>query len=233
MLYLGVSSHNPKVFDALKQGKIGLMDSQNNRERKDHGISWAGDNGCFLDKFNEKLWESWLERSLPYLDDCLFATVPDSLSDHKKTLKLFKHYKDRIRALGYPLAFVAQNGATPKNIPWDEIDVLFIGGDTAWKMGKKAIAVTDEARQRNKKVHVGRVNSYARYYYWYKAGADTVDGSFIAHAPEKNLLKVLLWSESLKNDIGPKLYKRLCECPCGKKYTSTYQLSGHKRICKL
>lgn len=232
MLYLGVGSHHPKIFEALKQQKIGLMDSQNNREKKDHGIIWAGDNGCFGDKFNEKLWQGWLERSTFYIEDCLFATVPDFLCNHKETLKMFRQYQNIPRDLGYPIAFVAQNGATPKNIPWDDIDVLFIGGDTEWKMGKKALSVTDAAKQNGKKVHVGRVNGYKRYYYWNEAGADTVDGSTFAFSPEKNLDKVLLWSDAIKSGSGPELYKRACVCACGKEYSSTYQINGHRRICK-
>ena len=33
-----------------------------------------------------------------------------------------------IRSLGHKVAFVVQNGATVDNVPWDEFDVLFVGG---------------------------------------------------------------------------------------------------------
>ena len=37
-----------------------------------------------------------------------------------------------------PAALAAQNGAEHIQLPWDEFDVLFLGGDTAWKLGAGA-----------------------------------------------------------------------------------------------
>lgn len=39
----------------------------------------------------------------------------------------------RSEHLGYPAALVAQDGLTDATTPWSDLDVLFLGGSTAWK----------------------------------------------------------------------------------------------------
>ena len=127
----------------------------------DAGFRWAADNGCFHG-LEPRSFQRMAER-LYGIPGCLFVVVPDVVADHAGTLARWRHWRDRVTALtGQPLAFVAQNGATPENVPWDEFAALFIGGDTAWKLGPQASQLTWEAHARGKWVHMGRVNSAER-----------------------------------------------------------------------
>jgi hypothetical protein len=71
--------------------------------------------------------------------------------------------------------------------------VLFLGGDTVWKLGEHARALTTEARQRGKWVHMGRVNSYKRLKYAHDIGCQSADGTYVAFGPDINLPKCLEW----------------------------------------
>jgi hypothetical protein len=80
-------------------------------------------------------------------------------------------------------------------VPWDEFDVLFLGGSTEWKLGEAAAALTAEAKSRGKHVHMGRVNSRKRYRYARSIGCDSVDGTYLVFGPTVNLPKLLSWLE--------------------------------------
>jgi hypothetical protein len=64
---------------------------------------------------------------------------------------------DRIRAVGYPAALVAQDGLEDLPICWSSFDALFLGGTTRWKLGSAAARFAQQARQRGVWVHMGRV----------------------------------------------------------------------------
>jgi hypothetical protein len=99
----------------------------------------------------------------------------------------------RIRTLGYPVAYVAQDGFEDVPAPWSEFDVLFLGGSTEWKLSHRARAATDEAKALGKRVHMGRVNSRKRYEIAKSWGCDSVDGTFLTFGPDKNLPQLLSW----------------------------------------
>ena len=116
-------------------------------------MPWAADNDCFqglshrqyclmLDRLQEALiaandgerrGECWHGRPL-------FVTVPDAVADSRTTAHLWGVWAHAVRQRGLPLAFVAQNGCDRPNMspPWYEFDAVFIGGDTAWKLGPEA-----------------------------------------------------------------------------------------------
>jgi hypothetical protein len=134
------------------------------------GTRWAADNGCFGDGFpGYGKWIGWLEGHAEHADRALFATAPDVFrpdlgrGDAKATLKRSLPWLPAIRALGYPTAFVAQEGSeNPGLIPWELVDVVFIGGGDEWKLGRGSQLVVDEALRRGRRVHMGRVNSLER-----------------------------------------------------------------------
>jgi hypothetical protein len=130
---------------------------------------------------------------------CLFATVPDVVSDHRGTMSRWDTWSPIVAARGFPVAFVAQNGSENGGIPWDELDVVFIGGDTNWKMSMSAFSIAREARERGKWVHVGRVNSLKRLREW-SAYGDSSDGTFLAFGPAKNAERVESWVEALRSE---------------------------------
>lgn len=123
------------------------------------GCKWAFDNGAFSDKFDFNQWIIKLVNRLPYRENCICVVIPDVPYNHEATRKKFYRYADFARALGYPVAFASQNGATPNNVPWDDFDVLFIGGDDNHKRGHEARELINEAKRRGMWVHVGRAST--------------------------------------------------------------------------
>jgi hypothetical protein len=197
MIWLGTSPHEPGVKRMLDRHDIGLL-CQPVSHLPQAGWIWAADNGCFSDKWDADRWLSWLHRPMPRAG-CLFATVPDVVANHRETMRRWDTWSPVVHATGFPVAFVAQNGSEDGGIPWDEVDAVFIGGDTEWKMSLHAFRIAREAKERGKWVHVGRVNSLKRLREW--AGyADSSDGTFLAFGPAKNSVRVEGWVEALRTD---------------------------------
>lgn len=149
------------------------------------GLPWAADSGRFAspDEYDDDTYLSWLAR-MP-VDRCLFATAPDVVADATTTLLLSAPMYRPIRQLGYPVALVAQDGLEHLRefIPWHDIDVLFIGGTTRWKLGVEAARLAYAAKGHGKRVHMGRVNSLRRLRYAASIGCDSADGTFLAFRP--------------------------------------------------
>lgn len=127
MLYLA-NPCGPAVTAAMHEGRLGYIDTPAQGNVRPDGVTWCADNGAFSDKFDEVKWWRFLNDNAYASGSCLFAVAPDVVGDAKATLARSLPWLPKIRALGYPAAFVAQNGADSLSIPWDELDVLFIGG---------------------------------------------------------------------------------------------------------
>jgi len=176
----------------MRDGRLGYIDTPAQGNRRPDGVAWAADNGCFGKGYpGDEAWLDWLAGMDP--SGCLFATAPDVVGDAPATLARSAPMLPRIRALGYPAALVAQDGLEALTVPWDELDVLFIGGSTEWKLGPHARALTAEAKARGKRVHMGRVNSERRYRYAAAIGCDTADGTYLTFGPNANLPRLLAW----------------------------------------
>lgn len=107
----------------------------------------------------------------------------------------------RIRALGFPAALVAQNGLENMKVPWNDLDVLFIGGDTNWKLGIQAAMLSREAVLRGKRVHMGRVNGIGRLRHAKAIGCSSADGNMLAHGMSK-LPRLLSWLDDVNGQGG-------------------------------
>lgn len=142
------------------------------------GRWWASDNGAFSNKFSLERLLSWLELHRAYQSTCLFAVVPDVVSDWFSTCLMFEQLAPQLQEMGYPLAFVAQDGQVPHLVPWGQIRCLFIGGSTEWKLSQPVVELIQLARQRRIWVHVGRVNSVKRILWCRKHGVSSVDGTY-------------------------------------------------------
>ena len=68
-----------------------------------------------------------------------------------------------------------------------------IGGTTSWKLGPAAAGLAAQARRRGLWVHLGRVNSLRRLRYAQAIGCHSVDGTFLAFGPDRNLPTLLRW----------------------------------------
>jgi hypothetical protein len=80
---------------------------------------------------------------------------------------------------------------------WREFDALFVGGSTEWKLGEDAAWLVQQARGRDKWVHMGRVNSLRRLRYAHRIGCQSVDGTFLAFGPDLNLARLCGWLPAL------------------------------------
>ena len=186
----------------MAAGLIGCMTTPAQGNVLPEGCHWAADNGKFGKGWpGAAAWFAWLsgqvERYGP--EGCLWAVAPDVPYDAAGTLAESLPWLPRIRALGIPAAFAAQDGCENGLIPWDEFDVLFLAGSAGegtpnWKIGPIAERLCQEARERGKTVHMGRVNSLKllRMAEW--MGCDTADGTYLAFGSDLNLPRLLGWS---------------------------------------
>lgn len=193
MLY-AANPCSPKVRDAMVAGQLAYIDTPKQGNVRPPGVIWSADNGCFGKGYpGDEAWFAWLEKNAHDAPTCLFATAPDVVGDAVATLTRSLPWLAKIRDLGYPAAFVAQDGLQDLEVPWDEFDVLFIGGSTEWKLGRHARALIRDAKARGKWVHMGRVNSAQRYRYAEHIGCDSVDGTYLTFGPDVNLPTLLSW----------------------------------------
>ncbi len=170
------------------------------------GIHWAADNDAFTN-FDEPRWLDWLS-SMPTRarELCLFAVAPDVVGDAEATLERSRQYLTLIRDLGYPVAYVAQDGFDPERLPWDEIDWIFIGGAAIsnWKRREAGgYAAIRAGLAHGKRVHVGRVNGGYFFRQIELAGADSCDGTKLCFGPDANYGIVRSW---LNRDMPTSLF---------------------------
>jgi hypothetical protein len=200
MWYLANPS-TERVREAMRQGLLGFMDTPLQGQRVPAGVTWAADNGCYGKGYpGDDRWFEWLTNHPADRSRCLFATAPDVVADAEATATRSTPWLNRIRDLGYPVAYVAQNGVEDWPPPWDRIDVLFLGGDDEFKLGPAGARVAREAKTRGLWLHVGRVNSRQRVRYaLQELAADSIDGTYIKRGPDINLPKAVGWVREARN----------------------------------
>jgi hypothetical protein len=198
-----VNPSTPRVREAMRTGLLGCIDTPAQGNRIPHGAVWAADNGIFGRGWpGESAWHAWLRDHPADRSRCLFAVAPDVVGDAAATLTRSAPWLPRLRALGYPAALAGQNGLESMTVPWDSFDVLFLGGDTAWKLGPAARSLTAQARRLGKGVHMGRVNSLRRLRYAAAIGCTSADGTFLAFGPDTNLPEALGWVRDVRTQHG-------------------------------
>lgn len=156
---------------------------------------WAADNGCFAagDRFDLDRWLSRLGRFAHLAGTCLFAVAPDVVGDAAATWERSRDVLPVIRDMGFPAAFVGQDGQEGLPVHWDTFDAWFAGGSTAWKLSEPAYALAAEAKRRGKWTHMGRVNSLRRFRAAALSGYDSADGTCIAYNPVELTERVAMW----------------------------------------
>jgi hypothetical protein len=182
----------PRVRDAMTAGLLGCITTPKQGNKIPEGAVFCADNGVFGKGYpGDEAWWAWVQ-GLPR-ENCAFVVAPDVVADAAATIERSAPWLARIRSAGFPVAFVAQDGLESLEVPWDDFDVLFIGGSTDWKLSRHARALTTAAKARGKDVHMGRVNSEKRLRYAEFIGCDSADGTYIAFGPDTNLPNVLGW----------------------------------------
>jgi hypothetical protein len=142
--------------------------------RQKESDEFAVDNGAFAG-FDKDKFLRLLARENAAKHLCRFVTVPDVVGSAQRTLEVFEHWKYLLT--GWPLAFAAQDGIEHIRIPWKQIEAIFIGGTTAFKLGEQAKHCIRAAQAMGKYVHIGRVNTPGRFEYFQELGADSIDGT--------------------------------------------------------
>lgn len=218
MRYFATAS-GPRVREAMRNGLLDQITTPASQNLLEPGTGWCADNGIYSQASpGDQQYLGWLSR-LPDPARCRFAVAPDVVADHYGTLRRSERMLSPIRGLGLPVALCAQNGATAADMPWDDIDVVFLAGIvecvpceylpdvadlpmqtcpvghqmTEWKTGDAADTITAEAKSRGKWVHMGRVNTLGRMQAAKRMGCDSSDGTFLAYGPDLNLPRLLSW----------------------------------------
>jgi len=116
----------------MSAGLIGCMTTPAQGNIIPDGAMYAADNGRFGNGWpGADAWLTWLTETVARYgaERCLWAVAPDVPMDASATLAESAAWLPRIRALGVPAAFAAQNWSeAPGMVPWDDLDVLFLGG---------------------------------------------------------------------------------------------------------
>jgi hypothetical protein len=227
MIYLANASSAAVRAVMGRDPRIGQMCTPNEGRAPLDDVAVAFDNGCFGPEYvGDLAWMAWLARHAIHGRRALFATAPDVVGDAAATLVRSAPHLPAIRALGYSAAFVGQNGLVIADTPWDSFDVLFLGGMaeclpcgyvkpatveerkrttcprcawplTEWKLSLAAAQLVAEALRRNKRVHMGRVNSYERLTYCVRLGVHSADGTYLAFGPDKNIRRLVRFLDAI------------------------------------
>ena len=188
----------------MQKGLLGQICTPASGNRVLEGVDWCADNGVFGNTYpGDDAYLAWLERRAWAADRCAFAVAPDVVGDAAGTLARSGPMLDRIRRIGFPVAFAGQNGIEDLTVPWDAFDVLFLGGDDPWKLGRAGRALTARARALGKPVHMGRVNSRKRLRYAVRIGCTSADGTYLGHGPDENLPRLLGWLSEIHDAPAP------------------------------
>lgn len=208
----------------MNEGLLGCMTTPRQRMRIPEGCFYGADNGKFGKGYPGAVkWFDWLAREVGQYgrERCAWATAPDFLhkmpdgtviGDAVKTLDESLPHLPRIRQLGVPAAFVAQDGCSaPGLIPFGEFDVLFLGGSDTFKLGEEGRWVTAVAVSLGVPVHMGRVNSRIRLKLAASWECVSGDGTVLSRDPPR-LPKVLRWLAEI-NGTDPSVADRFVHPP--------------------
>jgi hypothetical protein len=151
------------------------------------GIPWAADNDCFQ-ALGETPYQRMLRllsyrrmlKSLTGLSGCKFVVAQDVVGDWKATREAFDQWHPEVAATRLPIAYVIQDGQPVADVPWRQIDALFVGGSTEFKCSDQAHDLVRAAQWRHMWTHMGRVNTARRMTLAKSWGCDSVDGTSVS-----------------------------------------------------
>ena len=151
---------------------------------------WGADNDCY-NSFNQIKYEQMLSR-LPRINTMKYLTMPDVLGDSEKTLTFFDEWYSKLKNEKLPITLVLQDGCKVKDVPFDKIKSVFVGGTTEYKLSEDVRNIINIAKQKKKWIHMGRVNSNKRIKYAQSIGVDSFDGSSFSMFANTLIPKTLL-----------------------------------------
>lgn len=219
MRYYATAS-TERVREAMRRDLLGQIITPAAGNRLEPFVEWIADNGIYSNAYpGDAAYLSWLASHADYRSRCRFAVAPDVVADHAATWNRSLPMLNPIRRIVGRVAMCAQNGATPDDMPWDDLDAVFLAGIVEcarcnyvpavwelpvqrcpaghqlaeWKVGATAAAITAEAKRLGKWVHMGRVNSLDRMNRARQMDCDSADGTYLAYGPDTNLPRLLSW----------------------------------------
>lgn len=160
---------------------------------------WAIDNGAFSG-FDREAFLRLLHRC-SVNKSCLFVAAPDCVGDAIKTRTMFDEWHEPITDMGFPVAYVLQDGQRSQDMPWNDCQAVFVGGSTEYKLGRDAVRLIREAKERGKWVHMGRVNTMRRVRFAITAGVDSIDGSQFSWFSDTYIPKFLAMLSSQQGEL--------------------------------
>lgn len=173
-----------------------IVPSERRRAEPPAGRPWAMDNSAFSG-FDAASFVTMLQRWRGRLDLAppLFVTVPDVVADASATRAQWAIWAPIVRAYGFNVAYVVQDGTPAVPVPWEDCDAVFIGGSTDFKLSKHAATAAGYARGRGKWVHMGRVNSRPRLLWAEHIGCQSVDGTGFSMFGEEYVRRTAHWRQ--------------------------------------
>lgn len=160
---------------------------------------WAADNAAFKN-FDEKKFFLMLEKIKN--QNPLFVCCPDVWGDSRETLNLFNKWNSIIKSYGLKSAFVLQDGIKIDEVPFEKIDAVFIGGSDKFREEKEIIKIVNRAKELNKWVHMGRVNTLKRIRFAHSIGCDSVDGSGFSMFPNTHIPPAVKFINELNSQLA-------------------------------
>ena len=157
--------------------RLGHLYSPGGLTRTHAWLPFALDNGRFVcwqkqQKWDEAAYLGMCDRVAQMNHKPRWQLVPDVVADAAETLREWDRWAHRLRTrYGWPLAFAAQDGHRPEDVP-AEAEVVFVGGTTEWK--RTTMSDWCDARQR---VHVGRINTDRWLWECDRIGVESCDGT--------------------------------------------------------
>lgn len=179
-----------RQYESARVG-LGHLFSPGGQLERGPVMRYALDNGafgCWKDgrPFDVAAWRRLLEWAHCAVPPPMWVLVPDAVGDRDETLRMWDQHAPTVQAMGWPLAFAAQDGMTFADVP-SEADVVFIGGSDEFKA---AALYPWCARFR---CHVGRVTALDHLFRCLDAGAVSCDatGHFRTDRQRLNLQRFL------------------------------------------
>lgn len=199
LLYVGTPS-GPAIRAAMSRGELACITTPAQGNKIPDGSWWAADNGKFGKGWPGTIpWWEWVCRKVARYgtERCLWVLAPDVPYDAAATLEESRPWLARIRELGVPAAFAAQDGCELGLIPWGEFDVLFLAGSIDWKTGPVAEQLCWQAREMGVRCHMGRVNTRNRIWKADWFGCQTCDGTTLTRGGDRNWHQMSRWLDRM------------------------------------
>lgn len=178
MLLCGQSNGEWHRWSATAPNRVGVLVSpQYHRKLKMRRyMPYALDNGAWI-AFRKKepypinQWREMLLWARRTEIKPIWCLVPDVVENKELTIENWHRYYPEAAKYGWNIAFAAQDGMTPDDVP-KEADVIFIGGSDNFKYRHLPDFCSQFPR-----VHVGRVNSVRALQICKRLGCESADGT--------------------------------------------------------